>query len=382
MEDQIIEPKEFHPMADQLKKVAETFKKEPEVKQETEAKAEVVEDKTPVSEESPKAEAVPAQEETDDKKEKSDDLNEPEFSFGEPEAQSESTPTPADYLKKIGGALDFGELKDEQELVTKVNALRSEIDKYKKEAEVPYEGLPAVLKDAVEAAKMGADWYSLMGASVDYSKVDPIQAFEYEYEMQLKHRYQAEDGSINYEKLDADLDAIPESEKIMRGNDIIRQKAAEQNAIRNNILAQAEYRQHEFNNKLADSSRNVSKFFPKERYGVSFEQKHTDYIREGIISRNLIKKHLGSIDESVLTGLDTDKLARTIAAAEMVGNISEFRYKQGQVDKARELLAKNTNAQVETSAIPARPNVVGERQLTPQERLAKYHEQFRGAGRL
>lgn len=380
MENQEVEQKEFHPFAEQLKKATESFKKEPEVK--TEAKAEVVENKAPESTESPKDEAVPVETETKETTEKKEELNEPEFSFGEPENTTESAPSSTDYLKKIGGALDFGELKSEEELIQKVNALRTERDSFKKEAETPYEGIPPVLKDAVEAAKMGADWYSLMGVSTDYTKADPVQVFEYEYEMQLQDRYRKEDGSVDYERLDADLDSFPENEKILRGNDIIRQKMAEQNAVRNNILAQAEYRKQTFNNKLADSTLNVSKFFPKDRYGVSFEQKHTDYIREGINSRNLIKKHLGAIDESVLMQMDTDKLARTIAAAEMVGNISEFRYKQGQVDKARELLAKNTNAQVETSAIPARPDSVGDRQLTPQEKLARYHEQFRGTGRL
>lgn len=380
MENQEVEQKEFHPLAEQLKKATESFKKEPEAK--TEAKAEVVENKAPESEESPKVEAVPDETETKETTEKKEELNEPEFSFGEPEDTKESAPSPTDYLKKIGGALEFGELKSEEELIEKVNALRTERDSFKKEAETPYEGIPPILKDAVEAAKMGADWYALMGVSTDYTKADPVQVFEYEYEMQLRDRYKKEDGSIDYDRLDADLDSFPENEKILRGNDIIRQKMTEQNAMRNNILAQAEHRRQVFNNKLTDSTLNVSKFFPKDRYGVSFEQKHTDYIRDGINSRNLIKKHLGAIDESVLMQMDTDKLARTIAAAEMVGNISEFRYKQGQVDKARELLAKNTNAQVETSAIPARPESVGDRQLTPQEKLAKYHEQFRGVGRL
>lgn len=380
MEDQVVEQKEFHPLAEQLKKVTETFKKEPEVK--AEAKAEPVEDKAPESTESPKVEAVPDETETKETTEQKEELNEPEFSFGDPENTTESAPSSTDYLKKIGGALDFGELKNEEELIQKVTALRTERDNFKKEAENPYEGIPPVLKDAVEAAKMGADWYALMGVSTDYTKADPIQVFEYEYEMQLRDRYRKEDGSIDYERLDSDLDSFPENEKILRGNDIIKQKMTEQNAMRNNILAQAEYRRQTFSNKLSESTQNVSKFFPKDRYGVSFEQKHTDYIRDGINSRNLIKKHLGAIDESILMQMDTDKLARTIAAAEMVGNISEFRYKQGQVDKARELLAKNTNAQVETSAIPARPESVGDRQLTPQEKLARYHEQFRGAGRL
>lgn len=379
MEDQVIEQKEFHPFANELKKATEALK--PKVTEEPANQTDqLVEKINQETKEEPKVEAVSTTEEKPKEPEPAEALSEPEFSFGEPEAKEVSQPT--DVFKKIGSALEFGELKDESELIAKVNELRTERDNLKKATDVPYEGVPDVLKEAIEAAKKGADWQSLMGASIDYSKVDPIQVFEYEYEMQLKHRYQTPDGKIDYDKLDADLDSFPEAEKVMRGNDIIRQKVAEQAARKASILAAAERQQNEFNSKLSESTNNASKLFPKERYGVTFEQKHIDYLREGIVSRNLIKKHLGSIDESTLTRLDADKLARTIAAAEMVGNISEFRYKQGQVDKARELLAKNTNAAIETSAVPARPEVTGDKPLTPQEKLARYQAQFGGQGRL
>lgn len=374
-----VEQKEFHPLAEQLKKSVEGFKKEEKAPEpaKTEAEPKI----NLETKEEPKAEAVPTTEEKPKETEQTE-LNEPEFSFGDPEAKEEAVAPPTELLKKIGGALDFGDLKDEQELILKVNELRTERDNLKKSVESSFEGLPDTLKEAVEAAKKGADWYSLIGYSVDYSKADPIQVFEYEYEQQLKHRYQTPDGKIDYEKLDADLDSFPEAEKVMRGNDIIRQKTAEQAAKKAEVLYRAEKEQQAFNSRLAESTKNINKIFPKERYGVNFEQKHTEYIYSGISSRNLVKKHLGNIDESTLSRLDTDKLARTIAAAELVGNISEFRYKQGQVDKARELLKNSTNAQLETPAIPAKPEVSGEKQLTPQERLAQYYDQFRGNGRL
>lgn len=383
-EEQIFQEKEFHPFASELKKVADSLKPKEEPKAEPTEVDKLAEKINPTPEEEPKAEkTVSAAEEPQKEAEPTEELKEPEFNFGEPDSTTEeSKQPPVELLKKIGSALDFGDLKDESELIAKVSELRTERDKYKKEVEVPLDGVPEVLKQAVEAAKQGADWYTLMGFSTDYSKLDPVQVFEYEYEAQLKHRYQKPDGTVDYEKLDADLDAFPEAEKVMRGNDIIRQKTAEQNARKTEIYNQAQQVRQQFDSKLAESTKNVSKFFPKERYGVSFEPRHTEYIYSGISSRNLIKKHLGNIDESVLTRLDTDKLARTIAAAELVGNISEFRYKQGQVEKARELLAKNTNAAIETPAVPARPELTGDKPLTPQERLAKYHEQFRGQGRL
>jgi hypothetical protein len=382
-EEQILQEKEFHPFASELKKVADSFKpKEEEVKAESPLEN-LAEKINPTPKEEPKTEAVPAAKEDQKEAEPTEELKEPEFNFGEPDSTPEpSTQAPVELLKKIGGALEFGDLKDESDLIAKVTELKTQRDKYKQEVEIPFDGVPEVLKEAVEAAKKGADWYSLMGFSTDYSKLDPVQVFEYEYEMQLKARYQKPDGTVDYDKLDADLDAFPEAEKVMRGNDIIRQKTVEQNARKAEIFAQAQQSKQLFESKLAESTKNVSKFFPKDRYGVSFEPKHTEYLYSGISSRNLVKKHLGNIDESVLSRLDTDKLARTIAAAELVGNISEFRYKQGQVEKARELLAKNTNAAIETPAVPARPELTGDKPLTPQERLAKYHEQFRGQGRL
>lgn len=383
-EEQIFQEKEFHPFASELKKVADSLKPKEEPTPEEPTQVDKLAEKiNPTPQEEPKVEAVSPTAEPQKEAEPTEELKEPEFSFGEPDSTPEqSTQAPVELLKKIGGALDFGDLKDESELIAKVTELKTERDKFKKEVEVPFDGIPDVLKQAVEAAKQGADWFSLMGFSTDYSKLDPIQVFEYEYEQQLKHRYQKPDGTIDYEKLDADLDAFPEAEKVMRGNDLIRQKTAEQNARKAEIFAQAQQAKQQFDSKLAESTKNVSKLFPKERYGVSFEPRHTEYIYSGIASRNLIKKHLGNIDESILTKLDTDKLTRTIAAAELVGNISEFRYKQGQVEKARELLAKNTNAALETPAVPARPELTGDKPLTPQERLAKYHEQFRGQGRL
>ena len=369
-------------MAAELKKAADNLKPKEETPSNPFTDVNAVVDKiNPQPKEQPKAEAVPTTEEAPKEPEPVDELSEPEFSLDELETP-EQTSQPVDIFKKLGGALEFGEIKDESEFIAKVNELKKEREDYRKAAQSPYDGIPASLKDAVEAAKIGGDWYSLIGLSSDYSKADPVQAFEYEYELQLKHRYQKADGTIDYDKMDADIDAFPEAEKVMRGNDIIRQKVAEQTARKNQVLAQAQKNQQEFNSKLADSTKNVNKFFPKDRYGVNFEAKHIDYIYSGITSRNLIKKHLGNLDESVLSRLDTDKLARTIAAAELVGNISEFRYKQGQVDKARELLKSNTNAQLETPAVPARPSTSGDKPITPQERLSRFYEQMNGQGRL
>ena len=116
-EEQNFQEKEFHPFASELKKVADNLKPKQEEQAEPTQVDKLAEKINPTPTEEPKAEkTVSAAEESPKEAEPTEELKEPEFNFGEPDSTTEeSTQPPVELLKKIGSALDFGDLKDESE---------------------------------------------------------------------------------------------------------------------------------------------------------------------------------------------------------------------------------------------------------------------------
>jgi hypothetical protein len=179
-----------------------------------------------------------------------------------------------------------------------------------------------------------------------------------------------------------DIDAIPEANRMFQGEQVKKQIVSEQQARKNQILQVAEQQRQEFNSKLAESTRDIQKLFPKETFGVDLTAQHSEYFYKGISSRELVKKHLGNIDEATLSRLDPNKLLATIAKAEMARELTEYSYSRGAVETKREILKRGQNVQIETPAIPARPDVAGDKPVTPEQKLKNYYSSLNQPGRL
>lgn len=367
--------KDYHPLAAEIKASLPQNKPEVKVEQKEETKvvdpSKTVDTPKEIKEETPKAseEKKPEGEQkeqtnTEAKSTESvtEEIKEPEFDFG---LKKEEEPN---LLKKISGALNF-DAKDEADLLLKISELKTK--------EQPLE-LPTELKEAVEAVKNGNNWRSVLG-EIDYSKVDPVEAYEYEIEQEVRKsskHFRKEDGSVDFDALDNYLDSIPMVEREMRGKEILASKQREQERSKQRRIAEAEQQDQIFKSKLAESSRNLNQLFPKDKFGIEWNPESSDYLYSGIASENLIKKHFGNVPKEILRGFDPNKVLKTIAAAEFVDKISDFRYKKGQVDKAKELLKKEQNVQLETPAIPARPDEPSKKIATPDEKIRKYLEKF------
>lgn len=292
---------------------------------------------------------------------------------GIPETTAQvSTEEKIDF-KKISSALEL-EIKSESELVSFV---KEKLDRLKNlETTSNFEGVPDVLKQAMEVAKKGGDWLSYAGVSaVDVSKFDPIELFNREYERVQIHRFRNLDGSFDYEKFDAELGAIPEGVKAMQGEQIKSQLVNQQKTRQAQILAESVAKQEAFQKKLGEAATNLSKILPKESFGIVIEPKHSAFLYEGIAKGTLIKKHLGDIDPSLLAKMNPEKLIKAIGLLEWGEKMSEFRYKQGETAGKKSLLNTAQNPVLNTPASsPPTPVEAKVEPMNPTEELRKMKE--------
>lgn len=269
-----------------------------------------------------------------------------------PEQPSALTTEEKIDIKKISSALSL-EANSESEFVKSVSERLERLKTL--ESTSNFEGVPDVLKQAIEVAKKGGDWLSFAGIStVDAATLQPVNVFEEEYERTQAYRFKNADGSIDYEKLDAEMDAIPVGVKAMQGEAIKAQMVHRQRQRQAQIVAEAAARSEKFQKSLAESTNQLAKLLPTDQFGIVIEPKHSSFLYEGISKGSLIKKHLGDIDPSILSKFDTNKLAKTLAIAEWGNRISEYRYKQGEVAGKKALLQDTQNVQIQTpSSLPS-----------------------------
>lgn len=285
-------------------------------------------------------------------------------------------------FKKFGSALGF-EVKDEAELVQTVTDKLAKVKTLETERDSVLQGVPDNLKEALEVAKKGGDWQSLVGNMIDVSALDSKELFERDFEKRELHKYKLADGSIDYDKMYADIDAIPEALRVYTGDSIKQQISNVQNQRKMEILQKAQAQQYEFNRKLADATREISKILPKETFGVTFEAKHSEFLYAGITNQTLIKKHFGDVEPAALAKIDPAKLTKAVALLEYADKIAKYQYSQGQVNAKKELLAKTQNVQISTGGLPAAPEQTeSEKPKTSTQKLIEHRDRHIKQGSL
>lgn len=308
----------------------------------------------------------------------------------EPLKAWDETPVTADQppveskfdVKKFGSALGL-EVKDETELVQTVTERLAKVKQLETEKETILQGVPENLKEAIEVAKKGGDWQTLVGNAIDVSALDSIEVFEREYERRNASKYKLADGTIDYEKLDAALDAIPNELKEFQGDAIKQQIAQVQQTKKLQIIQAAERQQMEFKSKLSEATKEISKVLPKESFGITFEPKHSEFLYSGIANQSLVKKHLGDVPAELMARLDPTKLVKAIALAEYGDKIAKFQYSQGQVAAKKELLSKVQNVSIPTGSLPAAPEQTeAEKPKTSVQKLKEHRDRHIQKGSL
>ena len=293
----------------------------------------------------------------------------------------EAVETKIDF-KKLGSALEL-EVNNETELVQVVKEKLAKAKQLETERESVLQGIPENLKDAIEVAKKGGDWQSLVSGTIDVSTLNPIDVFEREYERNNIQRFKKADGSIDEDAFYAELDAIPEAMQRLQGTVVIQQIAQIQNSQKAAVIAKVQQQQAEFSRKLSEATRDLSKALPKETFGITFEPKHSEYLYNGIANQSLVKKHLGDVPAEVIAKMDPTKLTKLIALAEYGDKISKYQYSQGQVAAKKELLQKTQNVQIPTGGLPAAPEQTeGEKPKTSTQKLKEHFQKTVQQGSL
>ena len=275
-------------------------------------------------------------------------------------------PKPVLDFTKIGSALNLGEIKDEQDLITKVGEQLKQARKTIQDDE---------LRTLVELAEQGVDWRSLITA--DYSKEDPVKIFE--RELAQDPRFKNADGSFNEALFLEELDTIPETLRRYQGNQILGALNQRQAQLRQTLQYQAEQRRERFDNQLREVSLNLNRILPFEQYGIKFEPKHSEHLYRGISDGSLLKKHF--LNEQ--GQYDAAKTLRTIAAAEYVDKMVQYRAGKAAVDTKRDILNRTQNPVTQTPATPAPPAEPEQpKVLSAPEKVKAWQERIMQQGRL
>lgn len=269
-----------------------------------------------------------------------------------------TTPQNVDF-KKLGSAFDLN-ANTEEEFSKQLSEKAAKLKTLEEQSDKLFEGIPTELKEAMDVAKKGGDWYTFIEHSLlDVTKLDPVSLFEQEYERQEAHKYKNTDGSIDYARLDEALDSVPEAIKVMQGKQIQNNIYLQQQAKKQQILSQTEKAKEVFSLQLGEAIKELPNHFPKDVFGITLEPQHMASIYDGISSGKLIEKHIGKLDTSSLSKADAKKLAVTIAKAEWAAGISKAQFNKGLTQAKRELLDKTQNPQLNTSSRSAEPELIG-----------------------
>jgi hypothetical protein len=273
--------------------------------------------------------------------------------------------TEAITLSSLSSALKLEDIKSQEDLVNKFNSQETKIKELEQAQQNYLADLDEDFREVFQIAKQKGDWKGyLSNAVIDYSRVDPIKLFENSVE--TSQAYVRPDGSTDYEAIERDLAEIPLAVKRSQG-ELIKQSLVDKAASRKQAIQKnTEERRTQFGKGIAEAAKQLSTTFPQEKFGLTFEQRHGDFIYEGIRTGKLIEKHFGKIDVS---GADPTKLARTIALAEWGENIAKHNFNQGKVKGQKELLTTAQNVQLGGPPIPPSPTVTSDKPKTAAEKL-------------
>lgn len=301
----------------------------------------------------------------------------------EPVAESKSWDEPVE-TKVEAQPEDFtwvsdlvGEVKTKDELKTRVSELKSKLKTYE---ENPVAGIPDEVSEVVKIAKTGG-WEEaknyLATQLIDYSKLNPLDEFERDFIQRAeKNPRYFTDGKYDHDKVLADVDAIPEAQRHLIGQQIIDAEATLAERQRVAIKARSEAKRTEAEKSLAQSTKQLSEILPLDTYGIKFEPRHSSEIYEGIVNSKLTKKHLGvSYDDLVRVGADMKAITRSITLAEKGEKMIAFKSDNKATEVKKELLNKVQNVQLNSTSTPPNPETPDAKKKSPLELMKEYQQQ-------
>lgn len=263
-------------------------------------------------------------------------------------AEPSTTPEPV-TIESLSSALKIENVKTKDDLVAKFNAQQAEIEELKRTRDSLFQDFDEDFKPILEIAKQKGNWKEYLAADLGrMNSADPVALFENYFD----RGYLKPDGTIDKDAADLAISDIPIAFRKLEGDRMKREMIADANHRKAALLHSAQQRQTQFNNLLADASRNLPKSLSPEKIGITLEAKHSDYLYEGIRTGRLVEKHFGKAD---ISGADPAKVVRTIALAEFGEKISAHQFEQGKAKAMKEHLNKAQNVQLNAPPIPPTP---------------------------
>lgn len=337
------------------------------------AQAEPIQQETPVQPSEIAPQPVASQEQSKKEEPKVEQVKEetpePADEWDDQPTATQPAETKVDF-EKIGSALKLEGIKGESDLVAKFNELNTELAQYKEKA-TTFSQIPDDLKPVLEIAAKGGDWKTYVNP-VDYSKVDPVDA--YEYELSKLPQFRNPDGTFNKQSFDDAMDAIPETQKSLEGSRILRQLSFEQNQRISQQQQTIQARKESQDRDLAEAAKQLPNLFPVEQYGIKFDQRHSETLYKGISDGSLLQKHFLRSDGSY----DMKKVMSTIAKAEYAEKMLKHVSNKATVQTKKQILKETTNPQFTTTSTSAAPTQVDEKPLSPAEKFAKFAQSQTG----
>ena len=289
----------------------------------------------------------------------------------------EETPSKQFDFGKLGGALGWGEVKDESDFLTKAQEHQT---RFKELQEKPLSGIPEELREVIEIARTTPEAWKdyARNQTFDYSKVDPIALYAEEFNRDAvkNPQYFDENGKFSDELADQGWKEIPDTLKRMTGLQIQQSLVQQQKSRQVEIRAKAEARLANADNSLVAATQKLAEILPYESYGVKFEPKHASEIYKGITDSSLTKKHLGvSYETLVQQGVDMSRVARTITLAEKADKMVQYSSKTAEARAKKALLDKTQNAQIQRPGNPVAPSAPDKKVMSPADKIAWHLEQ-------
>lgn len=347
-------------------KPAETTETTP-VEQPVETQEAVPTDETPQEEQKAEIVETPATESPEPEKE----VEEVQASWDDTPEEEVNTSTPQIDYSELGSALELGDIKTKEDLITKVSEYKS---KLKALEEKPLEGINEELREVIEVAKTG-DWKEYLASQIiDFSQLDPVLEFEDDFRARASRDARFfTDGKPDPQKIQEALDTYPEVQRAYEGQKILEYKALNQQRQREAIKAKAQAKRQEADKNLATATKNLGELLPLETYGIKFEPKHSAEIYNGITNSKLTKKHLGlSYEDLIRSGADMKSVARSITLAEKGEKMIAHKAGKSKVEAKKELLKTVQNVQLNPPGTNISPDSPETQVMSPAEKLRQF----------
>lgn len=266
-------------------------------------------------------------------------------------------------IEVLGSALKLEGIKSKDDIVAQFNTQKAKIKELEESRETYLTDFDDEFKEVFGIAKEKGDWKGYLAAQLGSSaNIDPVQLFEQEIDKQFM-----KDGVFDKDGADAALAEIPLAFKRMQGEQMKRSLQERAGSRKQAILKAAEDRKKQFNGDFAEAARNLGKILPADKFGITLEGRHGDFIYDGIRTGELVEKHFGKGFD--ISKANPGKLARTLALAEWGEQISQHQFVQGKAQQLKEHLMSGQNVQLNSPAIPPAPNQPSLQPKTAAEKL-------------